>query len=413
MKKFIKNTLIVLIILFSFVFINVKAESLRPVDIHGKLSVNGTDIVDKNNNKYQIKGVSTHGIAWFPQYVNQSTFEYMRDEWGINAIRLAMYSDPNAGYSKDTVNKLKQGVEYAKNAGLYVIIDWHILNDNNPNIYKKEAIEFFKDVSNLYKDYDNVIYEICNEPNGDVKWDRDIKPYAEEVIKEIRNIDNDAIIIVGTPTWSQDVDIASNNPIKGYNNIMYTLHFYAGTHKDNIRNKLKTARNNGLPIFVTEFGMINADGNGSINYDEASKWMNLLDEYNISYMVWALSNKNEGASLIRSDVNKTTGWSYNELAPHGKWFVDNMKRYPKEVVEQKQESNTTQQIVETTTTTTTTKLGEYNTTDVAIDSGERNNKTNNSNNKSTTRTLILTLSGICMGFGIGVLIQKLRKMQNK
>ena len=354
MNKYIKNISMVIIILFSFVFINAKAESIRPADIHGKLTVNGVDIVDKNNNKYQLRGVSTHGIAWSPQYVNQQAFEYMRDEWGINAIRLAMYSDPNAGYSNDTVNKLKQGVEYAKNAGLYVIIDWHILNDNNPNIYKNEAIKFFKDVANLYKDYDNVLYEICNEPNGDVKWDRDIKPYAEEVIKEIRNIDDDAIIIVGTPTWSQDVDIVSKDPIKGYKNIIYTLHFYADTHKDNIRNKLKTARNNGLPVFVSEFGMINASGQGNVNYEEASKWMQLIDEYNISYMVWALSNKDEGASLIRKDVTKTTGWTYDELAQHGKWFVDYLKKYPKEEIQEtKEEVTTTTAQVETTGETKT------------------------------------------------------------
>ena len=116
-----------------------------------------------------------------------------------------------------------------------------------------------------FKNNDNVLYEICNEPNGNVKWDKDIKPYAEEVITKIRAIDPDSVIIVGTPTWSQDVDIVANNPITDYENIMYTLHFYAATHKEDLRNKLKNAHETGLPIFVTEFGISDASGNGTIS----------------------------------------------------------------------------------------------------------------------------------------------------
>lgn len=180
-----------------------------PVGIHGKLSVKNTDIVDKNGNKFQLKGVSTHGLQWFPQYVNQEAFTYMRDQWGINTVRLAMYSDPNVGYTTKLHEVVNKGVEYAKNAGMYVIIDWHILSDGNPNTNKQAAKAFFKEMTTKYKDYDNVLYEICNEPNGDVQWQRDIKPYAEEMIREIRAIDDDAIILVGTPTWSQDVDVVA------------------------------------------------------------------------------------------------------------------------------------------------------------------------------------------------------------
>ena len=196
----------------------------NPVSQHGKLSVNGTNIVDKNGNIFQLKGISTHGLQWFPQYVNQEAFDYMRDEWKINTVRLAMYSAPNDGYTTDLHKLVSDGVEYAKNSGLYVIIDWHILSDGNPNINKASAINFFKEMSTKYKDYENVIYEICNEPNGDVQWERDVKPYAQEVITEIRKIDDDAIIIVGTPTWSQDVDVVAQSPITGFENIMYTLH---------------------------------------------------------------------------------------------------------------------------------------------------------------------------------------------
>lgn len=296
-----------------------------PVAMHGNLSVKGTDIVDKNGNKFQLKGVSTHGLQWFPQYVNQEAFTFMRDNWGINAIRLAMYTDPNVGYTQDLHKIVDNGVKYATNSGLYVIIDWHILSDGNPNTNKSSAIKFFKEMAEKYKDNNNVIYEICNEPNGDVQWERDIKPYAQDVIKEIRKIDSDAIIVVGTPTWSQDVDVVAQNPIKGYNNIMYALHFYAATHKDYLRQKLTIALKSGLPIFVTEFGITDASGNGAVDVAEANTWIDFLNKNNISWMCWNLSNKDESSSLLKN-TNKLTNWTKDELSDEGKWLLDALKR---------------------------------------------------------------------------------------
>lgn len=344
-----------------------------PVSIHGKLSVDGTDIVDKNNNKFQLRGVSTHGIQWFPQYVNQDAFIYMRDEWKINAIRIAMYSNKNDGYNTNLHDIVKKGIEYAKNAGLYVIIDWHILNDGNPNTNKDSAIKFFKEIADLYKDDDNIIYEICNEPNGNVQWERDIKPYAEEVIKEIRNIDSDAIIVVGTPTWSQDVDIVAQSPITGYNNIMYTLHFYSATHKENLRQKLTTALNSGLPIFVTEFGICDASGNGNLDIQEANIWIDFLNEHNISWISWNLSNKNESSALLRN-TDKVTDWTYNELSESGKWLVETLKRSDKN-----QETNNN-------TDNNDINQSESNVNDIdenenSIDKVKEDNTTTNNNNE--------------------------------
>ena len=296
----------------------------NPVSQHGKLSVNGTNIVDKNGNIFQLKGISTHGLQWFPQYVNQEAFNYMRDEWKINTVRLAMYSAPNDGYTTDLHKLVSDGVEYAKNSGLYVIIDWHILSDGNPNINKASAINFFKEMSTKYKDYENVIYEICNEPNGDVQWERDVKPYAQEVITEIRKIDDDAIIIVGTPTWSQDVDVVAQSPITGFENIMYTLHFYAATHKEYLRQKTMTALNSGLPIFVSEFGICDASGNGNIDINEANQWIDFLNQNNISWICWNLSNKNESSAILKN-TDKVTDWTEAELSDEGKWLVETLK----------------------------------------------------------------------------------------
>ena len=180
-------------------------------------------------------------------------------------------------------------------------------------------------MSEKYKDKPNVLYEICNEPNGSTQWS-EIKEYAENVIPVIRANDKDAIIIVGTPTWSQDADIASEDPIKGEDNIAYTVHFYAATHKDNIRSKVKTAHDNGLCIFISEFSICDASGNGGIDYDSAEEWSDLIDEYNLSYAGWNLSNKNETSSLISPDCKKTSGWTDEELSETGKWLKDRIGR---------------------------------------------------------------------------------------
>lgn len=297
-----------------------------PVGIHGKLSVKETNIVDKNGEIIQLKGISTHGLQWFPQYVNKDTFKFMRDEWGINVIRLAMYTDPNVGYTKELHNKVKEGINYATELGLYVIVDWHILSDGNPNTYKSQAIEFFKEITNEYKDNENIMYEICNEPNGNVTWVRDIKPYAEDVIKEIREIDKDSIIICGTPTWSQDIDVVAKDRIEGYDNIMYSLHFYAATHTDWLRNRAKQAIDSKLPIFVSEFGICDASGNGGIDYNQSEEWIKFLNENNISWVMWNLSNKQETSAIINSNCNKTTSWTLDELSAAGKWFVEVLKK---------------------------------------------------------------------------------------
>ncbi len=301
----------------------VKTESGTPYSNHGKISVKGTDIVDKNGEKYQLRGVSTHGLAWFPEYVNKEAFQTLRDDWGANLIRLAMYTDESGGYCSDgDKTKLKKlvsdGVDYATELGMYVIIDWHVLHDLNPLKHMDDAKEFFDEMSSRYRDNDNIIYEICNEPNGGTEWE-DIKEYAEVIIPIIRKNDKDAIIVVGTPTWSQDVDMAVKDPIDA-ENVMYAVHFYAATHKDNIRSKVMAALDAGYPVFISEFSICDASGNGGIDYDSAAEWMDLINGHNMSYASWSLCNKNETSALISSDCSKTSGWDASELSEAGKWL---------------------------------------------------------------------------------------------
>ncbi len=288
------------------------------------LSLNGTKLVNESGETVQLRGISTHGIAWFPQYVNQEFFYELKEEWNANVVRLAMYTAEYDGYcnggDKEKLKELvKNGVEYATNAGLYVIVDWHVLHDQNPQTHKEEAKLFFDEMSKEYKDYTNVIYEICNEPNGGTGW-AEVKSYAEEIIPIIRANDEDAIIIVGTPTWCQDIDKAQADPISGYKNIMYAVHFYAASHTDWLREKVVNALNAGIPVFVSEFGTCDASGNGGIDVEQSDKWIELLNENDISFVAWNLSNKGETSAIFKTDCQKTFDFTKEDLTENGQWI---------------------------------------------------------------------------------------------
>lgn len=293
---------------------------------NGALSVKGTQLVDEKGQAVQLRGISTHGIAWFPDFVNQDAVTQLSKDWGANLFRIAMYTDENGGYCTDgDKEKLKalvtDGVEYAKQADMYVIVDWHILHDSNPLTHKAEALQFFKEMTEKLKGEKHVLYEICNEPNGGTGWE-DIKAYADEVIPVIRENTPDAVILVGTPTWSQEIDKPQNDPISGYDNIMYTLHFYAATHKEDLRSKMVNAVEAGTPVFVSEYGLCDASGNGGNDLGQAQSWIDTMDQHGISYAVWSFCNKEETSALIASSCRKTSGFTREDLSESGKWIYD-------------------------------------------------------------------------------------------
>lgn len=290
------------------------------------LKVIGTQLCEAESGRpIQLRGISTHGLAWYPDYVNEACFRELRDSWHVNVIRLALYTAEYGGYctggDREALKKLVcSGVEYATKLNLYVILDWHVLSEHDPNTYKADAIAFFDEMSKKYADRRNILYEICNEPNG-VSWQA-VKSYAEEVIPVIRANDPDAVILVGTSNWCQSVDQAAADPITGYGNLLYTLHFYADTHRGELRSRMESAVRAGLPIFVSEYGLCDASGSGAINREESSLWIQAMDRLGISYAAWNLSNKNETSALLKPSCTKKSGFSGEDLSESGKWLYE-------------------------------------------------------------------------------------------
>ncbi len=325
---------LILMMAFSlFVGCGLFEEDLPPVEAdvaypstHGALKVMGSQLCDAEGNPVILRGLSTHGIGWFPDYVNEAAFKDFHEDWKCNVIRLAMYTADYNGYCEggdtDALKELiRNGVKYATDNDMYVIVDWHVLNDSTPQKYKSEAKDFFKEMSAEFKEHNNVIYEICNEPCNDTPWS-DIKSYAEEVIPVIRENDSDAIIIVGTPNWSQNVGDAVKDPIRGQENIMYALHFYAATHGDWLRNNMKSAIKAGLPIFVSEYGLCDSACEKGVEQKQSESWIDVMNRYGVSHCAWNISNKDETTAIFKADCDKLSGWTTDDLTENGKWLYD-------------------------------------------------------------------------------------------
>jgi len=298
-------------------------EGRTVVERFGQLRVEGTRLLDANGRPVQLRGISSAGLQWMGKYANEDVLRWLRDDWNMQIWRAAMYLG-EGGYivNPSLKSKVVDSVEAAINLGLYVLIDWHVHLDKNPQMYQDQALEFFAEMAGRYGSYPNVLYEICNEPNGsDVTWSGNIKPYAQAVIAEIRKYDPDSVIIVGTPTWSQDVDMAALDPLQEPN-VMYSLHFYAGSHGQELRDKAQKAVDAGLALFITECGTTQNTGGGGVFEDKFMEWLSFLKKHQISWINWSLTNKGEDSGLLimNADRNAKGGWTDKELSPSGKFI---------------------------------------------------------------------------------------------
>lgn len=292
-----------------------------PVAANGRLSVSGTSLVNESGEPIQLRGMSSHGPQWFSYCYNYDAMATMVNTWGVDIFRLAMYVEED-GYVLDPEfwkSWIDDMVDLTGQFGVYSLIDWHVHEPGDPMANIEEARDFWDHMSSTHAGKEHVIYEICNEPNG-VDWNR-VRQYANDIIPIIRANDPEAIIIVGTPNWSQDVDIASQNPLS-YDNIMYALHFYSGTHGQNLRNKAETAMSNGAAIFVTEWGTSQATGDGGPYFPESDTWISWMADNNISWCNWSYSDKDEISAAL--EPGSCLGGTWDNPSPSGAYVKDKM-----------------------------------------------------------------------------------------
>ncbi|MDO3388094.1 glycoside hydrolase family 5 protein [Gilvimarinus sp. SDUM040013] len=300
------------------------------IEEHGALAVSGNRIVDKHQQPVSFAGPSLFwsNTGWSAdRYYNPDVINYIQEQWNAPIIRTAIGVDGNGSvisHREENYRKAETVVDAAIKQGMYIILDWHA---HHAEKHRAEAIAFFEHFAKNYGEHPNIIYEIYNEPLANTDWNDVIKPYSESLVKSIRTIDPDNLIIVGTQSWSQDVDKAADNPITGYNNIAYTLHFYAGTHKASLREKAQYALNKGVALMVTEWGTVNANGDGGVNRDSTEQWLQFMRENQLSHANWALNDKAEGASMLKPGTPPDGNWSDDDLTESGLYVKSIIKNW--------------------------------------------------------------------------------------
>jgi len=246
------------------------------VEHHDQLSVNKGQLVDIHGKPVVLRGVSLGWHNWWSQFWNPEAVQWLRHDWKISVLRAAMGIEPDSAYldmPEHATNLMKTVVEACINQEIYVIIDWH---DHHAEKHIEEAKAFFIEMAKAYGEYPNIIYEIYNEP---VRQDwAVVKAYADTLIAAIREYDPDNIILIGTPHWDQDLHIVADDPITGHENIMYTLHFYAVTHRQWLRDRGDYAISKGIPIFVSESDGCNSSGQGELDMEEWNLWIDWMEK---------------------------------------------------------------------------------------------------------------------------------------
>jgi endoglucanase len=293
------------------------------VQQNGKLKVQGTQLVNAKGVAITLHGMSFGWSCFHPRFYTAGAVEELVKEWKSTVVRASLGVEPAKGYNQDSATQMqliKTVIDAAIKEGVYVIVDWH-----SHNINLEEAKNFFRYIAITYHKYPNLIYEIFNEPDNET-WP-EIKKYSEEIIKVIREIDKDNVILVGSPRWDQELQLPAADPITGFSNLMYTMHFYAGTHKQWLRDRTDQAIKKGLPIFVRECAGMQATGDGPIDHAEWKKFKDWMDENKISWAAWSLSDKNETCSVLEKTAGSNGNWKEGEIKEWGRIVKECLNNY--------------------------------------------------------------------------------------
>lgn len=295
----------------------------QPVKQHGALHVNGIRLADSKNQPVVLRGMSFGWSCFHPRFYTAGAVNTLVNDWQCNVIRASLGVEPKNGYKEDSATQIqliRNVIEACIKEGVYVIIDWH-----SHNINLEESKAFFTTMAKDYGKYPNVIYEIFNEPDYE-SWDS-VKMYSYELISTIRKIDADNLILVGSPHWDQDIHVVAADPLKNVSNIMYTMHFYAATHKQWLRDRCDTALAKGIPIFISESAGMEATGDGPLNDQEWQRWIEWCEQHKISWIVWSVSDKNETCSVLQTSASSGGGWKDTDLKASGIRSRDFIRKY--------------------------------------------------------------------------------------
>lgn len=325
------KTTLLLITVFLIAFKPSIAQQIKsPVELNGALRIVGNQMVNKDGISPQLRGISLSWSLWAgKKYYNPKVVDWLTKDFKISLLRASMGVQPDSGYLQNREEQMKlmtTVIDQAIKNQIYVLIDWH---DHNADKHLEESKAFFTIMAQKYSGKPNVIYEIFNEP-AEQSWDI-IKAYSIEVIKTIRQYDPKNIIVIGNPRWDQDVDIAAADPIKGFDNLVYSFHFYASdpNHQENLRAKAELAVKRGIALFVTEWGVGESNGDGEFNREKTATWLDWMEKNKLSWANWNITDKKETTALLMPGASANGGWNDESLTEAGKYIRGQLRRLNK------------------------------------------------------------------------------------
>lgn len=296
----------------------------QPVKKYGQLTVKGIQLTGAHGEVVALHGMSFGWHNLWPRFYNKGAVHELVTKWNATVIRASMGIELNdSGYLKSPERSerlMRNVVEACIKENVYVIIDWH-----DHNLHEKEAVDFFSRMASKYGTNPHVIYEVFNEPDYET-WP-EVKSYSEKVIAAIRKNDPDNIILVGSPRWDQDIHLPAADPIKGYDNLMYTMHFYAGTHKQWLQDRTDEAIKAGLPVFISECAGMEASGDGPIDYKEWDAFVQWMDTRKLSWIAWSVSDKKETCSVLLPVAKSKGKWKAAVIKEWGHVAMETLRRY--------------------------------------------------------------------------------------
>ena len=298
------------------------------VTYNGQLHVDGKKLMNEHNEEIRLIGMHGHGTGYW-KYYDYESFKSLKEKWNNNCFRIIVNYTEYLENKELYLQKLYNLIDITIDLDMYFIICW---GGSSSDAYIEDAKEFFTEIATKYNNIPNIIYEIWNEPG--VTWDN-ICEYSNVIIPIIRNINKNSLILVGTPTSAAGVSFGITCVYKNelnYTNIMYTDHFYNYGESTNkaFAQAISTASLRGVPIFISEWGITNASGQGEVNIEEANKWLSLMNQYNLSWVNHVFANSSiEGCSIFLPKK-----WSSqleeNTLSESGKYisniFTQNYKQ---------------------------------------------------------------------------------------
>ena len=308
---------------------------VTPIAANGKLHVSGAYLCNQRGEPIQLRGMATHGLQWFHSfYGDGQVFGAAAEEWGADVIRLSIYISESGYVTSKTITQdqfdawIDDYVNVCVQKGIYIILDWHVHKPGYPGYYLAAAKTFFEKMSVKYGALPNVLWEICNEPsaagldaiqsNGTgtdaghyVEWS-EIVQYANQVIPIIRHNSPDAVVLVGTPSWSTlGVSTRGDNAWQeiadkplAFPNVMYVIHYYAASHGFQASFEKASER---LPLFATEWASAGFQETSSNDEAKGQAFVDMLRRRKISWAYWNLSNGTPGIFAVLDSTTKSDG----------------------------------------------------------------------------------------------------------